>query len=205
MPPRVDKAFWQGIYDAGNPRFDVGAASPPLVDWLDANPSGPGRAVVPGCGYGHDVIELARRGLFAVGIDFVTDAIMSARAAAQRAGVAARAHFLDQDVFALSSEHDGGYDLLFEQTCYCAIDPSRRDEYAALAARLVAPGGLLLFVVYPADGHQGGPPFAIDPDEIGPRFDEEFELLRMGLPARTSKPTRADKEQFAVLRRRAAR
>ncbi len=198
----MDKKFWQSLYDSGSPRFDVGATSPPLVDWLDAHPKAAGRAVVPGCGYGHDVIELARRGLVAVGIDYVTDAVEAAREAAQQAGMSARALFLDQDIFALGSEHDGSYDLFFEQTCYCAIDPGRRDEYAALAARLVAPGGLLLFVVYPVDGHQGGPPFAIDSSEIGPRFIRDFELLQMGPPVRTSKPTRVGKEQFAVLRRR---
>jgi SAM-dependent methyltransferase len=149
------------------------------------------------------VIELARRGMLAIGVDFAPGAIEAARAAAGEAGLAARALFLEEDVFALGGEHDATYDLLFEQTCYCAIEPARRDEYAALAARLVAPGGTMLFVVYPAGEHPGGPPFAIDPAEIGPRFDGRFELLELRAPARPSKPARAGKEMFAVLRRRA--
>ncbi len=198
----MERDFWQGLYEKGDTRFDVGAPSPPLMDWLDAHPIVASRAIVPGCGYGHDVIELAQRGLSTVGVDFAPAAVQAGRAAADRAGLSSRARFLECDVFSLGSEHDGAYDLLFEQTCYCAITPARRDDYAALAARLVAPGGTLLFVVYPADGHQGGPPFAIDPTEVEPRFAAWFDLLWMGAPERPSKPTRAGKEQLAVLRRR---
>jgi SAM-dependent methyltransferase len=180
--------------------FDLGGPSPPLLDWLDEARPAPGRAVVPGCGRGHDALELARRGWEATGVDFAPAAIADARAAAARAGLAT-ARFLEQDFFSLGPELDGAYDLLFEQTCYCAIDPRRRDDYARTAERLLRPGGALLFVVFPVDGRAGGPPFNIGLAEVRERFAPAFEVLELAQPRRPSAPGRAGKELRALLRR----
>ena len=196
----MDQAFWQGIYDEGPPRFDLKGPSAPFVDWLEANQPPAGRAIVPGCGFGHDVLELARRGWDAVGVDFADTPVQSGRAAAAKAGLAAKATFVQQDVLTLDQPAE--YDLLFEQTCYCAIEPHRRDEYVRFAARVVKPAGTLVFVVFPVDGRSGGPPFNIGVEEVPLRFAADFDLVRIGAPARASAPARTGKELFAELRRK---
>ena len=196
----MDEAFWQAVYEEGHPRFDLKGPSAPLIDWLDANRPEPGRAIVPGCGYGHDVIELARRGWDAVGVDFAPSAVEAGRAAAAKAGLADKANFLQADVFEL--DHTAAYGLLFEQACYCAIEPHRRDEYARFAARVVKPGGTLVFVVFPVDGRSGGPPFNIGVEEVPLRFAAGFDVVQLGPPVRPSAHARAGKELFAELRRK---
>lgn len=198
----MDRSFWQSIYDAGDTKFDLGGPSAPFVDWLDAEKPAAGRAIVPGCGRGHDALELARRGWDALGVDFAPSAIRDATENARRAGLP-KARFLEADLYALGPEHDGAYDLLFEQTCYCAIEPHRRDEYAQLAARWVKPRGWLVFVAFPVDGRAGGPPFNIGVDEVPLRFARAFDLVHSGVPARASAPGRTGKELFALLRRKA--
>src|SRR2546430_12431600 len=102
--------------------FDPGQATPALCDWLDGHPLDRGRAVVPGCGRGHDVIELARRGFDALGVDFARSAVRDARALAAReeralpatggarmrgASIAgAPARFLERDLFSLLVDPD---------------------------------------------------------------------------------------------------
>ena len=197
----MDRKFWQGVYDAGDTRFDLKGPSAPLLDWLDANAPRPGSAIVPGCGFGHDVLELARRGWDALGVDLAETPVAVGRASAAKAGLSDKATFLEADVLAL--DHPAAYDLLFEQTCYCAIEPHRRDDYARFAARVVKPGGTLVFVVFPVDGRSGGPPFNIGVDEVKLRFAAAFDLVRMGPPLRPSSVGRAGKELFAELRRQA--
>ena len=199
----MDRAFWQALYDTNDTRFDLRGPSTPFTDWLDAAQPRPGRAIVPGCGRGHDVVELARRGWEAIGVDFAPTAIADGRIGALVAGVAERARFVEEDVFGLGPQHDQSFDLLFEQTCYCAIEAHRRDEYARLAARLVKPGGVLAFVVFPVDGRTGGPPFNIGVDEVPLRFAASFDLVSIGPPPRASAPARTGKELFAVFRRKA--
>jgi len=201
----MDEQFWESKYQSRDTRFDLGGPTLTLCDWLDAAKPLPGLAVVPGCGRGHDVLELARRGWDALGLDFAPSAIHDSREAAAQAGLSARARFEQRDFFDLEPlPGSPGYSLWWENTCYCAIEPKRRDEYARVAARSIAPGGLLLFSVFPCDGRTGGPPFNIDPGELEPRFAEAFDLLSLGRPPRPSHPARAQAEQLALFERRPA-
>src|SRR5262249_19529956 len=129
---RVERDFWEGLFQTGDTRFDLGGPTNALFDWLEARALQPGKALVPGCGRGYDVIELARRGWDALGVDFAPTALSDARRLADEAGVAAR--FEERDFFDLQGE--ALYNLWWENTCYCAVDPRRRDEYAQIAARL---------------------------------------------------------------------
>src|SRR6478736_2082577 len=99
----MEQRFWQERYELKETRFDLGGPSAPFVAWLDRTfpqgaPAG-AQAVVPGCGRGYDVLELARRGFLATGIDFAPTAIHDGREAAERAGLSERARFLEQDLF----------------------------------------------------------------------------------------------------------
>ena len=237
--PHVERRFWQGVYDAGPMAFDLGQATPALCDWLDGHPLEPGRALVPGCGRGHDVIELARRGFDALGVDFARSAVRDARALAARDRAPAR--FLERDLFSLLADPDrlepweplppleeGTIDLWWENTCYCAIEPARRGEYASIAARLVRRGGTLLFLAFPLDARSIGaprlrappvagearsslkasassepssPPYPIRAEEIAPRFAPHFVLRTLAPPPRPSSPHRVGRELLAVLER----
>lgn len=194
----MDRPFWQALYKSGRTPFDMGGPTPVLVDWLDRAQPKPGRAVVPGCGRGYDVIELARRGWTALGIDFAATAVSDGRKLARAAGLEERARFLEQDLFAAAPEP---VELWWEHTCYCAIEPARRDEYAALAARWVQPHGTLLFLAFPIDGRQGGPPFAIGAEEVPNRFAPWFAAESSSPPPRPSAPGRVGRERLAVLRK----
>jgi len=185
----MEKEFWEGLYQSGETRFDLQGPTIPLVDFLDGVSLKASRALVPGCGRGWD----------ATGVDFAPSAIRDGRAAAKKSGLESRAHFEQADLFALALEP---VELWWENTCYCAIEPSRRDEYAQVAARMIAPGGLLVFLVFPTDGRAGGPPFAIDPKELGSRFGGAFTIESQSAPPRASTAARAGKELLAVLRRK---
>ena len=43
----MEQEFWQGLYDAGDTKFDLGGPSAPLVDWLEEARPAPGKAIVP--------------------------------------------------------------------------------------------------------------------------------------------------------------
>ena len=51
---------------------------------------------------------------------------------------------------------DYSFDYLLEYTCFCAIDPKRRTEYADLVDRLLKPGGTYIDLAFPLDGRGGG-------------------------------------------------
>jgi SAM-dependent methyltransferase len=160
-------AYWQGLYASGEDGWDLGAPAPPLRAWLDVGDRLGPRVAVPGCGRGHDLRLLAGRGHETWGFDFADAPVAAARALAAREGVAVTVEA--RDVFTLGDAYAGFFDGVWEYTCFCAIDPSRREEYAEVLAAILRPGGLLLACFFPLRDGDGGPPFPVSPAESAER------------------------------------
>ena len=179
--------FWADLYARGQDGWDLGAPSPPLATWLAQGgrfpntPGNPARVAVPGCGRGHDVRLLARQGYRVTGFDFADAAIAEARALARADGV--EAAFEPRDIFTLADDHGGAFDALWEYTCFCAIDPGRREEYARLVHALLRPGGILLGCFFPLREGVDGPPFPVSRPEIERVLAPWFDVLEARPPA----------------------
>jgi SAM-dependent methyltransferase len=164
---------WNRRYEERDTPWDEGAAHPVLAGML-THGALTGRVLVPGCGTGHDVRELAARGLEVVGLDLAPLAVERAYA---HAPVANETYELG-DLFHFPPSMTGAFDGVFEHTCFCAIDPARRSDYAAAVAAVLRPSGRLLAVFYIDPGNDGeGPPFGCDIAELGRLFDRNFRLL----------------------------
>lgn len=164
---------WNRRYEENDTPWDKGAAHPALDEML-ARGALSGRVLVPGCGTGHDVRALARHGLDVVGLDVAPLALERALSLA-RAGTET---YILGDLFHLPADLQGAFDGIFEHTCFCAIDPSRRADYAAAVASALRPGGKLLAVFFLDPGHGGeGPPFGCTTGELDGLFAGNFRLL----------------------------
>jgi SAM-dependent methyltransferase len=190
---------WEARYLADDMPWEKGAPAPPLVDWLARNQI-PGLVLVPGCGSGHDVRELARAGAEPIGIDIAPSAITRAESL-PRAG---SERYRVENLFALPPELTGVFDWAFEHTCFCAIDPKRRADYAAAIAAALKPHGRLLAIFYldPGHAHPGdGPPFGVTRAELDTLFTPQFETLEEYVPS-IAYPGREGRELVRVMRRR---
>ena len=147
------------------------------------NAAAPARVAVPGAGRGHDARLLARRGYRVTAFDFAEAAVVEARrlAAAEPVELAVEA----RDVFTLPSDHAGAFDGVWEYTCFCAIDPARRDEYASVLHAILRPGGVLLACFFPLRDGTDGPPFPVSRAEIERLLAGRFTVLEAGPPPRS--------------------
>ena len=73
---------------------------------------------------------------------------------------------VQSDIFSLNPLLSGRFDYVLEYTFYCAIEPQRRGDYAAVVSQLLRPGGRFVGLAFPIDARQGGPPFSVDPEEM---------------------------------------
>ncbi len=178
-------AFWEELYAEKRDGWEMGRAAPPLVDFVDATPPPRGRVTVPGCGRGHDARFLARHGYDVTGFDFSTTAVEAARALAKREKTDVT--FAQRDVFAVGREYTHAFDGAWEYTCYCAIDPRRRDEYVKALATIIKPGGWLLACFFPLRGVPAGPPYPVAKAEIRGRLRRHFRIARELAPTRSAR------------------
>jgi len=138
---------------------------------------------VPGAGRGHDARLLARRGYRVTAFDFADAAVTEARRLAAADGVDVAVE--RRDVFTLDLDYAGAFDGVWEYTCFCAIDPARRMEYARVLHAILRPGGLLLACFYPLREGTDGPPFPVSRDDIDRALAGRFRVLRAGPPGRS--------------------
>lgn len=201
-PPVSAPAFWEGLYASKQDGWELGEPAPSLAAWLDAgNRFAPGaRIAVPGAGRGHDARLLARRGYAVTGFDFVEPAVAEARALAAREGTAVA--FERRDVFTLAADYRACFDAAWEYTCFCAIDPDRRAEYARVLHDILVPGGALLACFYPLKEGTDGPPFPVSRRSIEAALDPVFEIVESGPPP-ASPERRRGLEWFVRALRRA--
>ena len=164
---------WNQRYVEGDTPWDKGAAHPALGAAL-ARGVFSGRILVPGCGTGHDVRALASLGLEVTGLDIAPLALEKART---HAAVGGEKYSLG-DLFDLPGEFAKAFDGVFEHTCFCAIDPQRRADYADAVAAVLKPGGRLLSVFFLDPDNDGeGPPFGCTAEETDRLFASRFRLL----------------------------
>lgn len=171
--PGPTPEFWQSKFEANQLPWDRGAASPQLARWLDDKTLTPCRIAVPGCGSGHEVVQLAARGFAVTGLDYAAAAITRTRSALATASV--KAEVIEADVLAWNPPVL--LDAVYEQTCLCALHPDHWVSYSLQLHAWLKPGGKLfaLFVqgIKPgaANGFVEGPPYHCDIHAMRALFD----------------------------------
>jgi SAM-dependent methyltransferase len=172
MPHAGASPKWESMWTAGigkGQAFDVGGPSRTLVGALARTKyaRNPGmRALVPGCGRAYDAVELARAGFDSVtAIDLSATACEAAReelkaisaASPEFKSLADKVEIVCTDFFTFS----GKYDLIWDCTFLCALEPTVREEWATKTKSLLRPDGCLLTCVFPIGKPPGGPPFEL--------------------------------------------
>ena len=192
------KEDWQGHYESNDLGWDLGEVAPPFVQLWKEEKLPVGKVLVPGCGRGHEVVFLAENGFEVTAIDFSEGAITHLENALKERNLKGRV--LHQDFFSLDDSHDGVYDLVLEQTFFCAIAPRQRQDYALNVARILKPGGMLVGLFYHTD-KEGGPPYNTTREDIESSFSKNFEIQQLDKTS-LSAEQRKDKEWLGILKRK---
>ncbi|MFN0014307.1 MAG: methyltransferase [Saprospiraceae bacterium] len=191
---------WENRWQTGQTGWDLGAASPPLTAYADQIPQERRnlRMLVPGCGNGYEALYLLETGFRnIVMVDIAPTAVerMAARLNETFPDWESNLRILCADFFEL----EGTFDLILEQTFFCALDPTLRRDYALKMRDLLAPGGKLAGIFFDRN-FEGGPPFSGSQAEYRALFEPLFHIKTMA-PCYNSVPPRAGTEVFVLLER----
>lgn len=131
------------------------------------------RIAVMGCGSGHDANYLASLGHIVTAFDFSEEALKNARESYPESQ---NLKFVQMDLLEPKGQYLNQFDMIFEHTFFCAIDPQKRDRAVQTYRQLLAEDGHLLanfFMITP----EGGPPFGATEWEIERRLEKSFRNL----------------------------
>lgn len=190
-----DAGYWQNRYDLGMDGWDLGAPSRPLAERIDQLANKDLRILIPGCGRAWEGQYLHERGFRNVWLMDLTGGPFAEFL--QRCPDFPQDHLLVGDFFT----HHGEYDLILEQTFFCAIDPSLRERYAERMRALLAPSGTLAGVLFddPRPGKDtDGPPFGGSLTEYADLFKRHFGTVHI-VPCPNSIPPRAGREVWITI------
>ena len=189
---------WDEKYRKGEVFWNRGAPSLPMRQYLERHPVR-GRALVPGCGHGHEVALAVEHGLEAVGLDIAPAGIAEARALYPK--IAER--FVVGDLFIPPPEMRGAFDVVIEHTCMSGLHPTMRADYRRGIDITLKPGGLLVgvwFINPDLDPGEEGPPFPFSVPDLTALFAQGYEIVDDYVPD-VAFPGREGRERMRVLRR----
>jgi len=189
---------WDEHYQRGDVFWDKGAPAPALKQYLGRHTIR-GRALVPGCGRGHEVALAVEHGLDAIGLDIAPTGLAEARELYPQFAERFRlGNFFDPP-----AELRGAFDIVLEHTCLCALPLTMRPDYRRAVDLALRRGGLLIGIwfINPAlDPGEEGPPFGISVAELTALFGDGYEIVDDYVPD-VAFPNRENRERLRVLRR----
>lgn len=162
---------WEARYQAGTTGWDRGTSSTNLQHWLDSGLLQPCHILIPGCGNGYEVIELAKAGFTVTAIDIAPSPIEHlTQAIAAQLDDTSPITLLEADFFQYQPTQ--AFDAIYEQTSLCALPPEQWQTYAHCLQQWLKPEGQL-FAQFMQTGQTGGPPWHCPVDLMQDLFPEK--------------------------------
>ena len=172
MPVNLDANFWDQKYLNDDTPWNIRKASPPLTDYIDQLKDKTINILIPGAGHAHEVNYLLEKGFKNITIcDISKIAISKLKNVVPKDSV----KLITGDFFDLN----GQYDLILEQTFFCALDPSLRKNYINKTYELLNDGGKIAGVLFDRIFEQNGPPFGGTKEEYEKLFFGKFNIQKM--------------------------
>ncbi len=186
---KLDAHFWDEKYRSHQTGWDLNAPSTPLKTYIDQLENKHLRILIPGCGNAYEAEYLLEQGF--TNIHLVDLSAVLVKALQNKFKNRKEIQISHQDYFTLK----GPYDLLLEQTFFCAIAPDLRQAYANKAAEILAKNGRIAGLLFNRKFNQNTPPFGGHKEEYTNYFTDLFQLKTFDT-CYNSIPPRAGTELF---------
>lgn len=182
----MDKAFWEEKWQAEKQGWDMGHVSPPIKRFIDELEDKNMSILIPGAGNAYEAEYLHEQGFTNVFVLDITEAAINKFK--ERCPDFPADNIIQGDFFKLQ----GTYDLIVEQTFFCAIDPKLREAYCEQMHKLLKEGGRLVGLLFNFP-LESGPPFGGNMEDYVQLFESKFENVHMRKEEESISP-RKDRE-----------
>lgn len=184
----LDQDYWENQYQAEATGWDLGEISPPIKSYIDTIQDKEIRILIPGCGNAYEAEYLLQQGFTHVTIIDIAPTLV--QVLQNKFANNPNITIILGDFFELKHT----YDLILEQTFFCALPPTMRQKYVWKMHQLLSNKGILAGLLFNRD-FEVSPPFGGNRLEYDALFKEAFAINSFDL-AKNSMPKRLDTELF---------
>lgn len=189
----LNAKYWDQRYIKEDFGWDLGEISTPLKTYFDQLHDTSLSILIPGAGNAYEAEYLINKGFKNV---YVCDfALIPLQNLKQRCPDFNQKHLLHSDFFELENLH---FDLIIEQTFFCALNPELRKKYFEKVYALLKPHGKLVGLLFDDVLNTDEPPFGGNAPEYITYFKGLFETQVYEKCYNSIKP-RAERELFINL------
>jgi len=184
----LDQDYWETQYKTNATGWDLGKVSPPIQKYIDTLENKDISILIPGCGNSYEAEHLLNQGFTDITlIDIAPSLVKNLQ---KKIKDDSNIKIILGDFF----EHHGEYDLIIEQTFFCALPPTMRQKYVSKMYQLLSENGKLVGLLF-NKSFDSGPPFGGNQAEYEQLFKNHFKFLQLDLCQNSIKP-RANSELF---------
>ena len=189
---KLTKDFWEEKYNDGDLKWDIGYVSTPLKEYIDQLAHKEIKILVPGAGNGYEVAYLHQMGFKNVYVvDLVEQPLKHIETVCRNFP---KDRLMQADFFDLQQD---SFDLILEQTFFCALPPARRKDYVQKMNALLKPSGKIVGLFFDFPLTETGPPFGGSKSEYENLFKPSFQIKVLERAYNSIQP-RKDKELFFI-------
>lgn len=187
--------FWEQRYANNNTGWDLNTVSPPLKHYIDTLTNKSLFILIPGCGNAYEAEYLHNQRFENVFIvDLAEHPLIEF---SKRVPDFPKSHILHLDFFNLTQK----FDLIIEQTFFCALHPEQRLNYAHHTSKLLNRNGCLVGLFFNKEFDKTGPPFGGNKKEYKNLFKNLFKIKKLENCYNSIKP-RQGSELFFIFEKK---
>lgn len=191
----LNESFWDSRYKTSDTGWDLGEISPPLKAYFDQLCNKNIKILIPGGGNSYEAEYLHNKGFKNVYVvDLSKTALENLKT---RVPSFPSSHLIQNNFFNV----DMAFDLIVEQTFFCAINPNLRSAYAAKAFEMLNTNGKVVGLLFNIPLNDTHPPFGGYKQEYLEYFKPYFVTKIMEEAHNSIKP-RHGKELFFIIEKK---
>ena len=167
---KLGQEFWNDRYLTQNIQWNLGQISPPLKQYFEQITNKEIKILIPGCGNAYEAEYLSQLGFTnIVLIDIAPKIVEELKVKFEHKK---NIQVIHGDFF----NHINTYDLIIEQTFFCALNPDLRKQYVEKMHQLINTNGKLVGLLFNKIFEADGPPFGGTIEEYILLFNKYFHL-----------------------------
>ncbi len=191
----LEESYWSSRYQNDKSGWDVGGITTPLKEYIDQLIDKNIAILIPGCGNSHEAEYLHEQGFTNVKVcDLSQEPLENLL---KRCPSFPKKNLIHGDFFDMVEN----FDLILEQTFFCAIHPSLREKYISKVSSMLHSGGKIAGLKFGIEFPFAGPPFGGSMEEYKALYSIDFNIKTMEGCYNSIEP-RAGKEIFFICQKK---